>query len=65
MTTTIKTEIPDQLWQQAQSMVERGWVANMDELVTESIRRYLESHLEEMNERFIREDVDWGLHGQD
>jgi len=45
--------------------VERGWVANMDELITESIRRYLESHLEEMNERFIREDVDWGLHGKD
>jgi len=30
MTTTVKTEIPDQLWQQAQSMVEHGWVANMD-----------------------------------
>jgi Arc/MetJ-type ribon-helix-helix transcriptional regulator len=65
MTTTVKTQIPDQLWQQAQSMVERGWVANMDELITESVRRYLESHLEEMNERFIREDADWGLHGQD
>ncbi|WP_020563214.1 hypothetical protein [Methylosarcina fibrata] len=65
MATTVKTEIPDQLWRQAQSMVERGWVANMDELIIESIRRYLESHLEEMNERFIREDVDWGLHGQD
>lgn len=65
MTTTVKTEIPDQLWQQAQYMVERGWVANMDELITESVRRYLESHLEEMNERFIREDIDWGLHGQD
>ena len=65
MTTSVKTEIPDQLWQQAQNMVERGWAANMDELVSESIRRYLESHQEEMNERFIREDVDWGLHGQD
>jgi Arc/MetJ-type ribon-helix-helix transcriptional regulator len=65
MTTTVKTEIPDQLWQQAQYMVQQGWVANMDELIAESVRRYLESHLETMNERFIREDVDWGLHGQD
>jgi len=64
MTITVKTEIPDQLWQQAQSMVERGWVANMDELITESIRRYLESHPEEMNERSIREDVEKGLQGQ-
>lgn len=64
MSTTVKTEIPDQLWQQAQYMVEQGWVANMDELIAESVRRYLESHLETMNERFILDDVDWGLHGQ-
>jgi len=65
MTTTIKTQIPDQLLQQAQQMVRQGWVGNMDELIAESMRRYLESHLETMNERFIRDDVDWGLYGKD
>ena len=65
MTTTVKTEIPDQLWQQAQYMVTQGWVANMDELIAESLRRYLESHLETMQETFVREDIHWGLHGQD
>jgi Arc/MetJ-type ribon-helix-helix transcriptional regulator len=60
--TTLQTQISDQLLQQAQYLVEQGWVANMDELITESMRRYLESHLETMSERFIREDVDWGLH---
>ena len=65
MSTTIKTEISDQLWQQAQSMVEKGWVHNMDELISESIRRYLESHQEAISERFIREDIEWGLHGQE
>jgi len=65
MTTTIKTQIPDQLLQQAQQMVQQGWVGNMDELIAESMRRYLESHLETMNERFIRDDVDWGLYGKD
>ena len=65
MMTTIQTKIPDQLWQQAQTMVQQGWVANMDELISESVRRYLESHLDTMNERFIREDVDWGLHGHE
>ncbi len=64
MSTTVKTEIPDQLWQQAQYMVQQGWVANMDELIAESVRRYLESHLETINESFILDDVDWGLHGQ-
>lgn len=65
MTITIQAQIPDQLWQQAQTMVQQGWVANMDELIAESVRRYLESHLDTMNEQFIREDVDWGLHGRD
>jgi hypothetical protein len=37
----------------------------MDDLIAESMRRYLESHRESMTERFICEDVDWGLHGQD
>lgn len=63
--TTIQTQIPDQLWQQAQTLVQQGWVANMDELVAESVRRYLESHRDTINEQFIREDIEWGLHGQD
>ena len=63
--TTIQTKIPDHLWQQAPTMVQQGWVANMDELIAESVRRYLESHLDTMNEHFIREDVDWGLHGHE
>jgi hypothetical protein len=37
----------------------------MDELIAESMRRYLEAHQESMSERFIREDVAWGLHGRD
>ncbi len=61
----IETKIPDQLWQQAQSMVEQGRINNIDSLITESIRRYIESHQQTTNEDFIREDVDWGLHGKD
>ncbi len=54
MSTLIKTEIPDQLWQQAQNMVDQGWM-----------RRYIESHQQTISERFIREDIEWGLHGKD
>lgn len=63
--TTIQTQIPDQLLQQAQYLVQQGWIANMDELIAESMRRYLESHREALTEQFIREDVEWGLRGQD
>lgn len=65
MTTLIHTEIPDQLAQQAQRMVERGWAANVESIVAESLRRYLESHQEALTEQFIREDVEWGLKGND
>jgi Arc/MetJ-type ribon-helix-helix transcriptional regulator len=63
--TTLQTQIPDQLIQQAQYLVQQGWNANIDELIAEAMRRYLESHREAMAEQFIQEDVDWGLHGQD
>jgi len=63
--TTLQTQIPDQLLQQAQYLVQYGWVANMDDLIAESMRRYLESHRESKTEYFVREDVEWGLHRQD
>lgn len=62
---TLHAEVPQKLWQQAQNMVDRGWVSNLDALVSESLQRYLESHQETMTEQFIREDVEWGLRGHD
>lgn len=62
---TLHAEVPQQIWQQAQNLVDRGWATNLDSLVVESLRRYLESHQETMTEQFIREDVEWGLHGRD
>lgn len=61
--TTVQARIPDQLAKQAQDLVKRGWVGNFDELVAESLRRYIESHQEALTEGFIREDVAWGLRG--
>jgi hypothetical protein len=65
VSTVIHTEIPEQLLRQAQRMVERGWAQNIEALVAESLRRYLESHPEELTEQFIREDVMWGLRGRE
>lgn len=63
MTTLIHAEISDQLAQQAQRMVERGWATSVESIVAESLRRYLESHQETLTEQFLREDVEWGLKG--
>ena len=58
-------KIPEQLLRQARCMVERGWAQNVEAVVVESLRRYLESHTEELAEQCIREDVTWGLRGRE
>jgi Arc/MetJ-type ribon-helix-helix transcriptional regulator len=65
MSSSIHAEIPDQLRQQAQTLVQQGWASNVEEVVNEALRRYLESHQGVLTESFIQDDVEWGLHGKD
>ncbi|MEO5370988.1 MAG: hypothetical protein H7833_13035 [Magnetococcus sp. DMHC-1] len=65
MKTTIHANISDHLWQLAQHFVDQGWASNLESLIEESLRRYLDSHQESITEQFIRDDVEWGLRGQD
>ena len=65
MTSLVETKIPDQLWQQAQNMAQQGWINNMDALSAEVIHHYVESQQQLLSERFIQEDIEWGLHGED
>ena len=61
----VQTNIPNQLFEQAQLFVQEGWITTIDALIVEAMRRYLDSHREGVAEQLIREDIDWGLHGQD
>lgn len=65
MNNVIQAEIPEQLCQQAQVLIQQGWASNLQEIINESLRRYLESHQDVLTETFIQEDVEWGLHGDD
>ena len=60
-TTTIETPIPTRLLRQAQKLVAVGWFSSLDEVVVDALRRFLESHRQELMEEFIRQDVEWGL----
>ena len=60
-TTIIQTEVPASLISQAQKLVEAGWFRNIDDLFLDALRRFLESHREELMEEFLRQDVEWGL----
>jgi len=64
-TTVIQTEIPKSLVTQAQKLVDAGWFRDIDDLFLDALRRFIESHRENLMEEFIREDVEWGLNGDD
>ena len=63
MSTAIQAELPPELLAQARAFVEEGWAKDVNELLAEALRRYLESHSSQLSETFIREDVEWGLNG--
>ncbi len=62
---TIQAELPEQLYKKAQALVKDGWFRDEKEIFSEAIRRFLETHESELMEKFVREDVEWGLHGDD
>jgi Arc/MetJ-type ribon-helix-helix transcriptional regulator len=63
--TVVQTEIPDRLLVQAQTLVAAGWFRDLNELMLDALRRFLESHRADMMEAFIRQDVEWGLSGKE
>ena len=62
---TIQTEVPEQLYKKAQALVREGWFRDEKDIFSEAIRRFLVSHGSELMEKFVRDDVEWGLHGND
>lgn len=63
--TTLGTEVPSRLLAEMQSLVDAGWFRNLDEVVLDALRRFLDSHREDVMQELIREDVEWGLRGKD
>lgn len=63
--TVVQIEIPDRLLVQAQTLVAAGWFRDLNELMLDALRRFLESHRADLLEEFIRQDVEWGLTGKE
>lgn len=64
-TQRFETKIPAELFAEIQSLVNTGWFRSVDDVVLNALRRFLDSHREELMEGFLRQDVEWGLCGQD
>ena len=50
MSTAIQAELPPELLAQARAFVEEGWATDVNELLAEALRRYLESHSSQLSE---------------
>ena len=62
-TATYETQIPSQLFEQADQLVATGWYSSVDEVIFDALRRLLEARRQEVVEQFLRADVEWGLYG--
>jgi Arc/MetJ-type ribon-helix-helix transcriptional regulator len=63
--TTLRTEVPPRLLAEMQSLVDGGWFRSLDEVMLDALRRFLDSHREDLMQGLLREDVEWGLRGKD
>jgi Arc/MetJ-type ribon-helix-helix transcriptional regulator len=63
--TTIEAVLPARLVAQIELLVNEGWFQDKDDLIADAVRRFLETHTPELMERYIWQDVEWGLHGKD
>jgi Arc/MetJ-type ribon-helix-helix transcriptional regulator len=64
-TTTIHTEVPLGLLTEVQKLVDAGWFRSLEDVMLDALRRFVESHRTELMEKFMREDIEWGLHGDE
>jgi hypothetical protein len=63
--TTIQAELPPELTARALAFVQEGWATDLNELLADALRRFLESHSARLTESMVMSDVQWGLHGND
>jgi Arc/MetJ-type ribon-helix-helix transcriptional regulator len=61
---TVEAKISDRLYREIDAFVDRGWFPTRDDIVQEAIRRFLDAHRPKLMERFVRENVEWGLRGR-
>lgn len=59
----IQAKIPDQVYQQINALVEEGWFRDREDVINQALQRFVDSHRTDLMEKFIREDVEWGLRG--
>lgn len=62
---TVQAELPEKIYEQIKALIDEGWFTNEKDVITEALRRFLETHKPDLMAKFVREDVGWGLYGKD
>ncbi len=56
---------PPQIAKQVHEQIQQGWFPDVNSLVVEALRRYLETRTSETTEQFTHQEVEWGLSGEE
>ena len=64
-TILLQMQIPVKFLEHLNLLIEEGWYRNTDEVVLDALRHLLDYRRTDLAEKYIREDVDWGLKGRD
>jgi len=62
---TISLELPESEARKLAEAAELYGYASEEELTREALRRFLDSHTGELQEKFVMQDTAWGLHGKE
>ena len=60
-TTAMTVHLPPRLVEQMETYIQAGWFSDLDTLIVEALRRYLETHQLELQKHFLRPDSDFLL----
>jgi len=64
-TETLRTEVPPKVVDALRALVAAGWYPDLDAAIRDALQRFADSHQDALMEKFVREDVEWGLRGED
>ena len=61
---TVEVKLSEEIYCQLDALVKEGWFSSHEDVIAQALQRFLDSHRPELMEKFILEDVEWGLHAK-